>query len=1482
MSGFMAGSRGGMVRSSALKSVFSRRRNRPQATRQPRHWACESLETRRLFATVSWITHGSGDWSVGSNWNTGTVPGPTDSVVIDVPGVNLTVTYSASPVLPLGNLLNTELLDVEGGGASWQGGTFDGSGVVVIGTTLAISGSADKIMKDGITLENLGTTTLSGTGNIVGQVGAAIINAPGATFNVKSDADITFPTGVGSGIFENGGTFIKSVGGTAPGNATEIGGAQGFEFEDSLNNLIDPTMSIPGDCQVLQGTLQLGDNQSVALTQGGTFEISANATLDFNLGAANIVVLRPPMGAPQIIPSITGAGTLEVSGAAVQFYGTLAVHEIDVSAGSLLLQQNMQEIAGGPQLNTTPNVTPLGTADILRVSGGTIGGNGGGIFPAMMVPFNVLEEPALVVGTTFQWTGGTFSGTGRIVIDITVTNSTISGTNPKAIDGDFALDLLAPETIWTGSGIIDMNGNGVLYIHNSATLWDQADGTFTQGALDTQGGRIWNLGIVLKQGGTGTTTIGPGIDFINDEVAADVVTPTIPLLQYNDPGNPSETFAKLDIRTGTVSLQGTSTNRNTYLIHPGATLSFDAGSHQNQTYTASNNAIDASILGVSGGGSINFGDVIFDSDLQSLVDVPFATFGGGNYSFNNVAPGGQRILTGVFNGGASGVISGNGTLEVVTSFLWNSGTFNGTNSGTSSLLIDSGAVATLAAGSYTTTNTYSVDNRGTLRWATSPGNLSIGGNFDQTSTGTFDSTFVNGIPDSLTVTGTVSLAGALNLNVTSLVPVNGAMYTLINNIGATAISGQFAGIPEGTVLNLGGDHLQVSYVGGTGNDMVLTAIVFPVIIIDPPNVFVRALSGVTNLDFTVMMSAPTSVAVTVHYTTTPGTAIAGVDYITTSGTLTIAAGTQTGTISVPVIGTSAIVSPRTFTVTLSNPTSANLGTPSSAVATIVSANGPPALQFQTAAYVVDENAGFATIVVTTSNPSLAASVQYATADGTAIAGVDYTATSGVLTFTAGTSQVTFNVPIIDRGLTSGQTVFTINLFNPTGNGAILGTAVTNVAILDNDGVTPSITISNTTVTEPLLGQTTAVFALTLSTSTPKAVSVQYATSSGTAQEGKYVAKSGTITFAPGQTTSEIDILINSDFIQTTTETFTVTLFNPVNVTLANSSAVGTILSQTLTTVPLSAGHAFHYLDAFGKHATISLSGPGSGTIFYLGTTQQDAKQIVLNGTTTQSILSIGTSKGQTGIENIIVNGSIRSINAAPVLLTGVVNVTGGVQNLRLNSLFAGSSVTIGSDASIATLNATLNSVVNASITSSVPLGTVRVNSWQNGLGIDGITAPSARTIRAAHDFSADVSLPGNLGSMAVGGNLSSSIIRVGGSINSLTAGTISNSDIFAGVLDNVTTLPATTSQFADSGSTIKRLTVTRRTAGAFANSLIAAPIVGNVQLGSVMLTNGGTLFGVAGASISSVRGRGYLPIKLTGTELMTSPFSTMDLVIRLT
>jgi len=116
---------------------------------------------------------------------------------------------------------------------------------------------------------------------------------------------------------------------------------------------------------------------------------------------------------------------------------------------------------------------------------------------------------------------------------------------------------------------------------------------------------------------------------------------------------------------------------------------------------------------------------------------------------------------------------------------------------------------------------------------------------------------------------------------------------------------------------------------------------------------------------------------------------------------------------------------------------------------------PGMLQLSSSGYNVSEDQGMATVSVTrTGGSSGAVSVNYATSDGTANAGSDYTASSGTLNFADGQTSATFNVPISEDALVEGNQTINLTLTNPSG-GATLGVPSTaTLTITDND--TPAV------------------------------------------------------------------------------------------------------------------------------------------------------------------------------------------------------------------------------------------------------------------------------------------------------------------------------------------------------------------------------------------------------------------------------------------
>jgi hypothetical protein len=227
--------------------------------------------------------------------------------------------------------------------------------------------------------------------------------------------------------------------------------------------------------------------------------------------------------------------------------------------------------------------------------------------------------------------------------------------------------------------------------------------------------------------------------------------------------------------------------------------------------------------------------------------------------------------------------------------------------------------------------------------------------------------------------------------------------------------------------------------------------------------------------------------------------------------------------------------------------------------------------------VNEGNAGTSTATFTVTLSAAAAgavTVNYATADGTATAGSDYTAGSGTLTFAAG--QVTKTVAVTVSGDTTVEAneTFVVNL--SAASGATIADAQAQGTITNDDVAPPpplpTLSINDATVTEGNAGTVAATFTVTLSAVAASAVTVTYATADGTATAGSdYATATGTLTFAPGDTTKTVTINVNGDTTVESNETFTVGLSAPAGATIAKASGAGTVTNDDVAPPPGGGG-----------------------------------------------------------------------------------------------------------------------------------------------------------------------------------------------------------------------------------------------------------------------------------------------------------------------
>jgi hypothetical protein len=323
--------------------------------------------------------------------------------------------------------------------------------------------------------------------------------------------------------------------------------------------------------------------------------------------------------------------------------------------------------------------------------------------------------------------------------------------------------------------------------------------------------------------------------------------------------------------------------------------------------------------------------------------------------------------------------------------------------------------------------------------------------------------------------------------------------------------------------------------------------------------------------FTVSLSEPAPITFTVHYSTTNITAVAGQDYVHTEGVLTFTLGQSSKTISVPTLTDTYSEDTETFRLRLYWPQWVIIAD-GEGIGGILDGSSQPAVSINDRT-VTEGDVGSnnqAVFTVSLNSPSgKTVTVDYATTNGTALAGEDYSAMQGQLIFAPGVTSRTLTVNIIGDDVKEGNETFTVQLTNPVN--ATLGDATGLCTIIDDD--TPAFRIQDSSIREGESGTSPMNFIVTLSKPSTQEVSVKYNTSPRTAQSGSdYIHTSGTLTFAAGETLKIITVQIVGDEIEERNETFVVALHTPSSgTTIGRGTATGIILdgNQIYVFLPLT-------------------------------------------------------------------------------------------------------------------------------------------------------------------------------------------------------------------------------------------------------------------------------------------------------------------------
>jgi uncharacterized repeat protein (TIGR01451 family) len=372
------------------------------------------------------------------------------------------------------------------------------------------------------------------------------------------------------------------------------------------------------------------------------------------------------------------------------------------------------------------------------------------------------------------------------------------------------------------------------------------------------------------------------------------------------------------------------------------------------------------------------------------------------------------------------------------------------------------------------------------------------------------------------------------------------------------------------LLHEGNESLSLALLNPTGSATLGSPAIATLSIIDDDAVPSFSINDITqpegtganqSVTFTVTMSAPSGLAASVNYATLTGTATSPADFTGSAGILVFTPGETSRTITIPITGDSQQENDELFYVDLSSPTESSISD-SRGIATLLNDDAAPSISVADSS--ITEGTGSVvqmnfTVILSVAS-GLPVKVNYATLLGSAVSPVDFSNTSGQLSFLAGETQKTVKVTIQGDSIFEVDEQFFFNLNTPVNSTIERGSAVGT--IFDNDPM-PSLSIENLSLTEPDSGSlSNATFLIKLSSASGSPVTVQVDTADITAKAGiDYSATSQILTFAPGATSKTFVVPVIGDRLFEQTENFAVNLSNATGASVSSNFGVGAILDN---------------------------------------------------------------------------------------------------------------------------------------------------------------------------------------------------------------------------------------------------------------------------------------------------------------------------------
>jgi hypothetical protein len=803
----------------------------------------------------------------------------TSSQPVSLQGVSLTLTGGGTPITGGLTLTKSASLTITAGGnlnVTTNNQTFassDSSGSVVFGDSngnnaLTVASGLQLAVVAGFTIKGQ-TGLLNGGGTLVNQ-GTIVANSSGNTITLSFSGGVTNTGGtleaMGKGILAlntavTGGTITTDtgLGSTVQQNGAPITGAA---ISGELVPNVSSNNQLSGVTVSSMGTVDMSgfsvlERVTAGLTLNGIVSLKSASILGFGVPANEI-------------ESVTGSGSIvfadnntnnEVSldngvsltiGAGVTVRGNAGIigrAAFVAPTGTLTLQGVLQADTAGGTLTLFASTSNSNTLQALN--GGTLSlrapVTGGMITTDTGQGSAVQQNGALITGATIsgelvpnvssnnQLSGVTVSSTGTVdmsgVWERVTGGLTLNGIISIRSASILGFGVLANEKeSVSGSGNIvfaDSNGNNLISLDNGVVLTlESASPT----AILTLRGNTGTIGQAAFAGPTGS--------LINNQ------------------------FISADTGNGTLIINAASfTNNSSITVFPGSTINVTSANFTNfNSATSTLNSGDPGPLGIRIA-EFNIGGTFEFPGAHIVTNGAFIQLNGPMWSIlnnQNGASGLNNVLTTNsadlnLNTGATlttpGSFTNLGSVGVDNPFtkLIVMGTYMQTADFSDTFLFDGGTVVSTAGavaisagtleGNGNVSGNVTVNNTATLspNMGATAGIIAITGNLTMQSGSTLTAA-ITGPNTTTPVGGTdygqVSVTGTITLNNPTLngsfgasnVPPSGTGFEIIDNLGASPVTGTFSGLPEGSPVSLNGVNFGVTYKGGDSTrDVVLTA-----------------------------------------------------------------------------------------------------------------------------------------------------------------------------------------------------------------------------------------------------------------------------------------------------------------------------------------------------------------------------------------------------------------------------------------------------------------------------------------------------------------------------------------------------------------------------------------------------------------------------------------------------------------------------------